>query len=851
MGMMPEQGWAKYYPIEEIIRMRAEEDLSMSELLELTPYNFNLFCELILNFPYRFSQPQEFITETFFNPANKFNELWFVAGRKCIAKGTLVFTKDGKVDYIENVGFPTGKKPVYRLKTTRGKEIITSKDHRIKTTKGYKKLKELRDGGYYNKADRVVVCQDYQVFGNKTLNEDKIKILAYLTWDGYWTEKQSIKFCNTNHKLLNEFETSIRKQFDVDVVWYEKADKRAQDLLVTSHSHATGSNPVRNWLNELKFIHGLPELIFELPKKQLALYLNRAFSCCGCVNTRQRVRNHKRVDEYQSEICIAKNDHERIRIIQMLLLKFGIHSWVEKRKNEDCSVLRIADTNSIKNFINQIGLVFGKEEQCSKIIFNEKHLRKRSLEYIKSIEYAGVMETYDQTVEPEGHYIANGIVVHNSAKTDIASAITLFQVYRVLHLPDSPHRFFGIPKGKPLYAVNIGTSRDEALKVAFGTIKGLAENSWYFKRYIKNITKEEIEFVHNIVVHCQSSSSRSVRGFGNIINLYDELAHMQDNSGNLSGDEIYNSNHPNLDPCRPLAISVAISSPGGMNGLFWEHFNTGKPVRVIQKTHEQGQHQWRAVFQYATFEMNPKLRFESDFMQQELKRDPEKFWMERGAQFCRVLEPALPREPIYMCAGGYDYRKGHKNIGECIEDKETIRVVALDPALSGDNYGLAMGHLDKENDKIIIDFLQHWKGLSTPNENYQVEISIVESRMRNLHKRFNVKYFLLDQFQSASTIQRLQREGLPVYKLPPKGIGASKFNQQSAELTIDRIKTLKIQYPYYKTFLNELNFLQRKETSTTVRYEAGIGQSDDLFDSVKRVVWMLEMKGRRRLHVGF
>ena len=62
-----------------------------------------------------------------------------------------------------------------------------------------------------------------------------------------------------------------------------------------------------------------------------------------------------------------------------------------------------------------------------------------------------------------------------SSKTDRASALTLFQVYRVLNLKPTPHKYFGIPKGKPLYAVNIGTSRDEALKVAFGTIKGWSE----------------------------------------------------------------------------------------------------------------------------------------------------------------------------------------------------------------------------------------------------------------------------------------------------------------------------------------------------------------------------------------
>jgi len=440
-----------------------------------------------------------------------------------------------------------------------------------------------------------------------------------------------------------------------------------------------------------------------------------------------------------------------------------------------------------------------------------------------------------------------------SAKTDRAAAITLFQVYRLLNLPESPQKFFGMPAGKPIFAINIGTSKDEALGVAFNTIKGLAEHSWYLSKYIKNTTKEEIEFPYKIIVHCQTSSSRAVRGFGNIVNLYDELAHFIDTRGNLSGSEVYEANHPNLDPCRvpedskyfPMAISVAISSPGGMQGIFWENFKTGKPVRVIQKTHEHGQHSWRATFQFATWEMNSKLPFESSIMQKELKRNEEKFWMERGAKFCRVIQPALPREAIYLCAGGYSYQEGNKQIGETSEDKKTQRIIALDPALTGDSYGLAMGHITDE--KIIIDLVKYWEAKS---RDYPVKIEIVENNVRNLCKRFNIKLILLDQYQSASTIQRLRKEGLPVYKVPPKGVGASKFNQIAYDYFTDRIKNLTIEYPYYSRLLDELSFLQRKELSNSVRYEAAVGYHDDLSDCIARICYFLEKYGRRKIHVG-
>jgi len=295
---------------------------------------------------------------------------------------------------------------------------------------------------------------------------------------------------------------------------------------------------------------------------------------------------------------------------------------------------------------------------------------------------------------------------------------------------------------------------------------------------------------------------------------------------------------------------VLISSPAGKQGIFWENFRTGDPVRVIQKTPEHGEQKWRAVFQYATWELNPKLPLKSKRMQEEMARDPDKFTMERGAEFCDTVEAALPREPIFLCAGGYNYKDGYRQIGETVTDKKIMRVVAMDPALTGDSYGLIMGHLgkDEKGDVIVFDLVQYWQAYS---RDQPINIETVENRMRNLHERFNVRYFLLDQFQSASTIQRLRKEGLPIYKVPPKGMSASKFNQLGYEFFLDRIRNLRIQYPWHKRLLNELCFLQRKQTGKSVRYEAAVGANDDLADCGARICNILETKGRRRIHVGW
>lgn len=433
-----------------------------------------------------------------------------------------------------------------------------------------------------------------------------------------------------------------------------------------------------------------------------------------------------------------------------------------------------------------------------------------------------------------------------SAKTDRASAFVLFQVYRLLVIPSKIRRqFFGFIKGKPIFAVNVGPSEKEGLHVGFGTIKSLIDSS-YLRRFKKDEKRGEIRFPDNIVIHCQTSSARSVRGFGNIINLYDEMAHFIDTHGNLSGDEIYYANNPNLKPLVPLARSIGISSPAGKQGIFWELFKKGNPVRVIQDTAEHGEEPWRAVFQFKTWEMNPRLPLESPTMQQEFKRNPDNFRMEYGAEFCNVIDQAVPFARAVLCAGG-SRENGFQNIGFSVTDKKTLRIVAADPAYAKDAYAIAMGHLEGET--VVIDLIKYFKPKFIGSKKQEVDIPEVEDYIRDLCKRFYVRYVVLDSYQSASTIKNFRKEGINAYEIPPKGISKSKWNQMAYELTLDRIRLgpEKIRFPWNETLLNEFQFLRRKVTSTNVRYEAAKDSSDDGTDCVARVVMMLEQFGRRRM----
>jgi replicative DNA helicase len=126
-----------------------------------------------------------------------------------------------------------------------------------------------------------------------------------------------------------------------------------------------GINRVKNWLQMLdldgKTAHTktIPDIIFQLERSLLALFLNRLFATDGWASL---------LKSQQIQLGYASVSEKLTRQIQHLLLRFGIIARLKKRSikykdtRRNAWQLDITDAYSIKNFIEEIG-IFGKEEQ--------------------------------------------------------------------------------------------------------------------------------------------------------------------------------------------------------------------------------------------------------------------------------------------------------------------------------------------------------------------------------------------------------------------------------------------------------------------------------------------------------
>lgn len=410
-------------------------------------------------------------------------------------------------------------------------------------------------------------------------------------------------------------------------------------------------------------------------------------------------------------------------------------------------------------------------------------------------------------------------------KTLLTSIIVLYEVYRLLLTPNL-HKKYNLIPDQPIYIMCVSTSYEQALGVIFQYLCSLSQGSWYLNDYIVNITKEEIEFTNRIKIRCQPCSSRSGLGFPTFMNVYDEHAHMLTRSGNAAGDVVYNALQPNLKVFHGDGKSVTISTPAGMDGIFWELFSTGEPISVKQKSDRFGEQSWRCVFQYATWEMNPVYSYDHPEMVKERKADHANFDMQYGALFSQILQAALQPKQIEDCAIGTE-------IDENIVDKKILRIITLDPATVGAEYAVCMGHM-AAHDTVIVDLAKTFRG----THKIPVDIKEVEDYVRLLCNNFKVIHIGIDQHQSWDTVQKFQREGLPIelVNITPK------YNQDMYSELIRRINTKHIIYPNKSDIKDELAFLQKKYAGWGWRVEAARGHFDDIPDALANLCLLLTTK---------
>src|SRR5690606_35059310 len=153
-------------------------------------------------------------------------------------------------------------------------------------------------------------------FGTQALRDCEIILLAYLLGDGCLVHR-SPEFVVGKPALKADFEQAAQDFGGLRTTYYEPAS-RTPVLMVSNAEGRKGRgvrNPLVDWLRTLgvwganshrKFI---PEAVFQLPRPQLALFLNRLFATDGWASAAR------------PEVGYASVSERMLRQVQHLLLR--------------------------------------------------------------------------------------------------------------------------------------------------------------------------------------------------------------------------------------------------------------------------------------------------------------------------------------------------------------------------------------------------------------------------------------------------------------------------------------------------------------------------------------------------
>ncbi len=273
------------------------------------------------------------------------------------------------------------------IKLRSGKEIKLTPEHPLLTIKGWINAENLKIGS------RIATPRIMNLFGNEFMPEDEIKVLAYLIAEGYI--KKCLFFTNYDEKIAEDLRVSL-KSIDNTIELKPALPRKGQYRIYSRSQREVLGHNIKRDSTSGRFLKGtsiehektkirqffekhgvynllskqkcLPSSIFQLTKNNIALLLNRLFSCDGSVYKPQKDQNYWEISYSSSSEKLAKQ-------VQSLLLRFGILSKLRTKKTKLNKKLFetyevVLDGENVIKFVNEIGF-FGEKEKKQRIALKE------------------------------------------------------------------------------------------------------------------------------------------------------------------------------------------------------------------------------------------------------------------------------------------------------------------------------------------------------------------------------------------------------------------------------------------------------------------------------------------------
>jgi replicative DNA helicase len=261
--------------------------------------------------------------------------------------------------------FSTGRQPVHRVLLASGKVVRATANHPLLTYEGWRPVGELAPGA------RLAVPRHVPAPGRVAVwSDDEVVLLAHLIGDGSFVARQPIRYASIDEANLAAV-TTAAASFGITAVRDDYPAARCTTLRLPAPFPLTHGrrNPVAAWLDDLglfgrrsheKFV---PEQVFHLPKRQIALFLRHLWATDGSVTVTKDGRGGR--------VYYASTSRDLVDGVARLLLRFGIAVRVRRAAKagyRDGWTLDISGSEDQKRFLGEIGVHGARGEAARRLL---------------------------------------------------------------------------------------------------------------------------------------------------------------------------------------------------------------------------------------------------------------------------------------------------------------------------------------------------------------------------------------------------------------------------------------------------------------------------------------------------